>query len=149
MKTAEKISEGTNYTIVSVGKMGELSEHTLVLAPGIEIPGKVFIGGALQATGAEISFQSFAPGTETGFLHTHKTHEELYVFVGGHGDFQVDGKIFTVSEGDTVRVAPNGKRAVRNTGNVPLVMICIQYKAHTFNESDAKDGEILNGKVTW
>ena len=65
MKTAEKISEGTNYTTVSVGKMGELSEHTLVLAPGIEIPGKVFIGGALQATGAEISFQSFAPGTET------------------------------------------------------------------------------------
>ena len=149
MKTAEKISEGTNYTTVSVGKMGELSEHTLTLGPGIEIPGKVFIGGALQATGAEISFQSFAPGTETGFLHTHKTHEELYVFVSGHGEFQIDGEVFTISEGDTVRVAPDGKRAVRNTGNEPLVMICIQYKAHTFHESDAKDGVILNEKVTW
>lgn len=149
MRTTEKISEGTSYTAVSVGKMAELSEHTLVLAPGINIPGKVFVGKAIQANGGELSFQSFAPHTETGFLHTHKTHEELYIFISGKGEFQVDGKIFSVCEGSVVRVAPNGKRAVRNNGSEPLVMICVQYKANTFNESDATDGEILEGKVTW
>lgn len=149
MRTTEKISEGTSYTAVSVGKMAELSEHTLVLAPGINIPGKVFVGKAIQASGGEVSFQSFAPDTETGFSHTHKTHEELYIFINGHGEFQVDGKIFSVSEGSVVRVAPNGKRAVRNNGSEPLVMICVQYKANTFNESDATDGEILEDRVTW
>lgn len=149
MKTTEKKSEGINYTSVSVGKMAELGEHTLVLAPGIEIPGKVFVGGAVQASGAELSFQSFAPNTETGFLHTHATHEELYIFVSGNGEFQVDGKAFFIGEGSVVRVAPNGKRTVRNNGSEPLVMICVQYKANTFNESDATDGKILKDKVAW
>lgn len=149
MRTTEKIAEGTNYTAVSVGKMAELGEHAFVFAAGVEIPGKVFIGGALQASGGEVSFQSFAPNTETGFLHTHKTHEELYIFVSGNGEFQVDGKVFPVCEGNVVRVAPNGKRAVRNNGSEPLVMICVQYKANTFNEIDATDGEILAGKVVW
>lgn len=149
MRTTEKIAEGASYTAVSVGKMAELGEHTFVVAPGIEIPGKVFIGGALQASGGEVSFQAFAPNTETGFLHIHKTHEELYIFVSGKGEFQVDEKVFPIGEGSVVRVAPNGKRAVRNNGSEPLVMICVQYKANTFNESDATDGKILEGKVTW
>lgn len=149
MKTTEKISEGTNYTTVSVGKMAELGEHRFELAPGVEIPGKVFIGKAVQASGAEASFQSFAPNTEIGFLHTHKTNEELYIFVSGKGEFQVDGKVFAVSEGSVVRVAPKGVRAVRNNGNELLIMICVQYKSNTFNESDIKDGELSEGKVEW
>lgn len=149
MKTVEKISEGTNYTAVSVGEMAGLGEHTLVLAPGIEIPGKVFIGGDLQVTGAQISFQRFAPNTETGFLHTHKTHEELYIFICGNGEFQVDGEVFPISEGSVVRVAPGGKRTMRNTGKEPLIMICMQYKANTFDATDAADGEILRDKVAW
>lgn len=149
MKTVAKTAKGANYTAITVGKMNELGTHTLVLAPGVEIPGKVFTGGALAATGAEMSFQSFAPNTETGFLHTHKTHEELYIFISGSGEFQVDGEIFPVVEGTVIRVAPDGKRAVRNTGNDSLIMICVQYKAAAFNNEDASDGIILNGKVEW
>lgn len=149
MKTTEKISEGTSYTAVSVGKMAELNEHIFKFAPGIEIQGKVFVGKSTQASGTEISFQYFAPNTETGFLHSHKTHEELYIFVSGNGEFQVDGNVFAVSEGSVVRVAPKGVRAVRNNGNEPLIMICIQCKSNTFNESDIKDGEMMAGKVTW
>ena len=43
---------------------------------------------------AEMSFQQFAPGGSVGFLHTHKTHEELYIILGGDGEFQVDGQVF-------------------------------------------------------
>ncbi|MDD2960572.1 MAG: cupin domain-containing protein [Muribaculaceae bacterium] len=149
MKTVSKISEGTNYSAVSLGTLDSISEYVLPIAPGIEIPGKVFIGQSLKATGGEISFQSFAPGSETGFLHTHKNHEELYIFVSGTGEFQVDSTNFTVGEGSVVRVAPNGKRTVRNTGNTPLVMICVQYRGNTFTAEDATDGVILQEKVNW
>ena len=129
--------------------MSELSEHTLQIAPDFAIQGKVFVGQAIGSTGAELSFQSFPVGSETGFLHTHKTHEEIYIFTNGEGEFQVNGQLFPVTEGSVVRVAPNGKRSVRNIGNKPLVMMCIQYKANTFNETDATDGETLREKVMW
>lgn len=149
MKQIEKISEGAAYSAVSAGKFAELSEHLLVLAPEVQIPGKVFMGSALKATGAEISFQSFPVGGETGFLHTHQTHEELYIFVKGCGKFQVDGEIFAIGEGSVVRVAPSAKRSVRNTGDEPLVMVCVQYKAESFSAEDATDGVILNEPVSW
>lgn len=126
-----------------------MNDYVLPVAPGMEIQGKVFMGQALQTTGAEISFQSFAPGKETGFLHTHQTHEELYIFVSGKGEFQVDGQVFPVGEGSVVRVAPEGKRSVRNNGTELLIMICVQYKAQTFTAQDAADGQLLQEPVKW
>lgn len=149
MKQIEKIAEAKNFSAISVGKLNELGEYVLQLGPDVKIPGKVFGGTALQATGAEFSFQSFAPGTETGFLHTHKTHEELYFFLSGKGEFQVDGKIFPVAEGSVVRVAPAGLRSVRNKGTEPLVMLCVQYRGATFTPEDATDGVISDAKVVW
>lgn len=149
MKQIEKIAEAKNFSAISVGKLNELGEYVLQLGPDVKIPGKVFGGAALQATGAEFSFQSFAPGTETGFLHTHKTHEELYFFLSGKGEFQVDGKIFPVAEGSVVRVAPAGLRSVRNKGTEPLVMLCVQYRGATFTPEDATDGVISDAKVVW
>ena len=149
MKKVEKVASGANFAAVTVGKTEELNQYTLPLAPGVEIPGKVFVGGDLQATGAEMSFQQFAPGGSVGFLHTHKTHEELYIIVRGDGEFQVDGKIFAVGEGSVIRVSPDGRRALRNTGAEPMIMICVQYKADSFASSDADDGVILDAGVVW
>lgn len=149
MKKVENVASGANFAAVTVGKMDELGEYTLPVAPGVELPGKVFVGGSLQSTGAEISFQRFEPGGSVGFLHTHKTHEELYIIVGGEGEFQVDGEIFAVGEGSVVRVSPAGRRSLRNTGTGPLTMICVQYKAASFDSADASDGDILADKVVW
>ena len=49
MKKVEKTAGGANFAAVTVGKMDELNQHTLILAPGVEIPGKVFAGSALGA----------------------------------------------------------------------------------------------------
>lgn len=149
MKQMEKIAAGEHFTAVDAGKMAQLGEYRLQLAPGVELPGKVFGGAAVGATGAEFSFQSFAPGTETGFLHTHRTHEELYFFLSGRGEFQVDGECFPVGEGSVVRVAPAGRRSVRNNGSEPLVMLCVQYRSGTFTAEDATDGNILQEPVRW
>ena len=149
MKQVEKIAEEKNFSAINVGKLAELGDYVLELGPEVKIPGKVFGGQALKATGGEFSFQMFQPGTETGFTHTHKTHEELYFFLSGKGEFQVDGKVFAIGEGSVVRVAPKGVRSVRNNGTEPLVMLCVQYKGDTFTAADAADGEILPGKVEW
>ena len=149
MKQTQQIAEGTHFSALSTGSFSQLNDYVLPVAPGMEIQGKVFMGQTLQTTGAEISFQSFAPGKETGFLHTHQTHEELYIFVSGKGEFQVDGQVFPVGEGSVVRVAPEGKRSVRNNGTEPLIMICVQYKAQTFTAQDAADGQLLQEPVQW
>ena len=149
MKQIEKIAAGANFDAVSVGKSDELNDYVMELGSGVKIPGKVFGGTAVQATGSEFSFQSFMPGTESGFLHIHRNHEELYFFLSGSGEFQVDGQVFPVGEGSIVRVSPAGRRSLRNTGDSPMTMICIQYKAASFDAGDAADGEILPDQVVW
>ena len=149
MKRIGQIAEAANFKAINLGRMGDLNEYVLELGPEVKITGKVFGGAALGATGGEFSMQVFLPGTETGFLHTHKKHEELYFFFGGKGEFQVDGHVFPVEEGSVVRVAPDGKRSVRNNGTEALVMLCVQYRCNTFTGEDASDGVILNDPVKW
>ena len=149
MKEIKKIAEEKNFSAISVGQFNELGDYVLEFSPEIKIPGKVFAGIAAGATGGEFSFQVFQPGAEVGFLHTHKKHEELYFFLSGEGEFQVDGKIIPVGEGCVVRVAPEGRRAVRNNGTQPLVMLCVQYLGGTFTAADAADGNMVNEPVKW
>lgn len=149
MKEIKTIASAANFSAISVGALNELSDYVLELGPEVKIPGKVFGGAALGATGGEFSFQVFQPGTESGFLHTHKNHEELYFFLSGKGEFQVDGEVFPIAEGSVVRVNPAGKRSVRNNGTTPLVMLCVQYRGNTFTSEDAADGVILNEEVKW
>ena len=149
MKPIQTIEKGTNFSAANFGRLADIKDYVLQLGPEIRIPGKVFGAQAVGATGGEFSFQVFVPGQETGFLHTHKNHEELYFFLAGKGEFQVDGHVFPVQEGSVVRVAPDGRRSVRNNGTEPLVMLCVQYRGNTFNPEDAADGNILNEPVKW
>lgn len=149
MKEVKIIAKAANFTAADFGKMSEIKDYVLQLGPDVKIPGKVFGGQSVDATGGEFSFQVFAPGSETGFLHTHKHHEELYFFLSGKGEFQVDGEVFPVNEGSVVRVAPDGRRSVRNNSTEPLLMLCVQYRGATFSADDANDGVILQEKVEW
>lgn len=151
MKQLHIIKEGKNYKAVGVGKLKELKEYELPMGPDAILRGKVFVGQALGTTGSEISFQTLQPGQDSGFLHTHKTHEELYIILSGNGHFQVDGELFPITEGDVVKVTPRGKRALKNTGKSPLTMICVQYKANAFTDADSPmtDGEILQNQLYW
>ena len=143
MKEIKNVEKGENFTTVNVGKLNEIKEYELAMG-NFSIPGKMFAGHALQATGAELSFQSLAAGQDS-----HKTHEELYFILKGDGIFDVDGKRFPVSEGSLVRIAPNGKRAFKNTGSSEMLVLCVQYKANSFSDDDEplKDGIMLEANV--
>jgi mannose-6-phosphate isomerase-like protein (cupin superfamily) len=149
MKTIEKIFAGANFEAISVGRYDDLGEHVLVLGPGVEIPGKVFIGEALGSKGVEASFQLMPPGMSVPFLHTHDQNEELYVVVKGSGEFQVDDEKFAVDEGAVVKVSPAGKRSWRNTGAEPMIVLTLQYKEGSLTQSAMVDGKILEGAVEW
>ena len=93
--------------------------------------------------GAVVVHHSCYPATSTSGVNVLKQLQS------GNGEFQVDGDVFPVEEGSVVRVAPAGKRSVRNNGTEPLVMLCVQYRDNTFTDEDAADGNILNEPVKW
>lgn len=150
MKKIETIKQGTNFAAANFGKISEIIGYELPMGE-ITLKGKVFGGQAVGAAASEFSFQTLVPGQDSGFLHTHKTHEELYFILGGEGQYQVDGEIFPVCEGSVIRVSPNGKRALKNTGNDNMTMLCVQYKATPFTEEDnpMADGDILQEPLKW
>ena len=93
------------------------------------VEGKIFLGQELGMTGAEASLQRIAAGEDAPFLHSHKTHEELYVIISGKGEYEVDGEKIAVSEGSIIRVSPAGVRALRNNSDKEMVTMCVQYEA--------------------
>lgn len=151
MKAIQTIKEGKNFKAANFGRIDEMIEHDLPMGPDFTLHGKVFGGQAVGAAASEFSFQTLVPGQDSGFLHTHKTHEELYFILRGEGQYQVDGEIFPMSEGCVIRVSPDGKRALKNTGNENLTMLCVQYKGTPFTEADSPmtDGVILQEELKW
>ena len=150
MKQIEKIAQGENFAAINVGRISEIIEHELPMGE-MTLKGKVFAGQAVGTAASEFSFQTLVSGQDSGFLHTHKTHEELYFILRGEGQYQVDGEIFPVGEGSVIRVSPNGKRALKNTGSENLTMLCVQYKATPFTADDSPmvDGNILQEPLNW
>lgn len=118
------------------------------LGPWTGIDGKLFLGEELQMTGAQVSVQKLKAGEDAPFLHSHKTHEEVYVILSGQGEYQVDGEVFPVEEGSVVRVSPVGVRALRNSGDSDMVMMCIQYEQYPIS-SFMDDANILDAPVRW
>jgi mannose-6-phosphate isomerase-like protein (cupin superfamily) len=141
---------GANFSLARIGKVSELGRygvrHPLV---GATIPGKVFLHDVLDLTAMEISYGIIPPHISIPFFHKHKQNEEVYLFLSGVGDCQVDGEIFPISEGTALRVAPDGVRAARNTGDEPMFYIVIQAKAGSLEQWTATDGIGVPGEVTW
>jgi mannose-6-phosphate isomerase-like protein (cupin superfamily) len=136
-----KTASGKNFTCGDVGSFAELRDYVLPTLDRV-VRGKVFLKEPIGFTGMEISFTTIPAGKNTPFLHHHKQDEEAYIFIQGSGRMQVDDEVFDVMEGSVVRVAPDGKRAIGNDSDKPLVYICIQAKAGSLEQYTRSDGVI-------
>jgi len=116
---------------------------------GRDVRGKLFLRERLELSGMEVSLNRVEQGQGMPFLHRHRKHEELYLFLSGSGEFQVDGECFPVSAGSAVRVSPEGVRAWRNTGAGPLVFVVVQAAAGGVDAGSIDDGERVAGEVRW
>jgi mannose-6-phosphate isomerase-like protein (cupin superfamily) len=138
------------YSVVNAGPWVDLDQQEFRPAGFSRgLFGKTFLKEALGLTGMELSLNKVPPGAQSPFLHRHVEHEELYLFVGGRGQFQVDGTSFDVSEGTAVRVAPEGVRALRNTGREDLYYVCVQAKANGLTVQTIADGRKVDRPIVW
>lgn len=107
--------QGPNFSLAHLGAANELRQYRFQHpALPVAVPGKVFLQELLGLTGLEISFGLMPPGKSMPFHHQHRENEEVYLFLQGRGQFQIDGQVQEVREGTVIRVAPAGVRAWRN-----------------------------------
>lgn len=141
---------GENFSIVDLGEFEQLNQFVFE-APEVRIKreGKVFLKELLNLTGAEISLNKLPPHESVPFYHKHKQNEEIYIFLKGIGEFQIDGEIFPVGEGSIVRVDPAGERCYRNCGETDLYLIVIQVRAGSYEGRTIQDGVAVRKRVSW
>lgn len=70
----------------------------------------------------QIVLMALAPGEEIG-AETHEDHDQVLVFVDGHGAAVLDGERSTVGPGDLVFVHAGVHHNFVNTGDVPLRLV--------------------------
>lgn len=145
------VKTGQNFAITDLGVFSELRKFTFETpeAP-IKLEGKIFLKQILDLSSAEISFNNLPSNTSVPFYHKHRLNEEIYIFVGGVGEFQVDDCIFSVGEGTVVRVDPEGERCMRNTSNTEdLCWIVIQARKGSYTNHTIQDGFGVHKRVSW
>ena len=143
------VKKGKNYTAYESGQRNNWPAHTVEL-PGLgEIPGKLFLKDIVGFTGCEISVNSMAPGTGMPIFHQHQQNEEIYIFIQGKGQLQVDGEVIEVKEGSIVRISPEGERIWRNNSDEPLLYIIIQVRENSLEQYGLGDSSVPEKAVNW
>lgn len=150
MKNIEKLSENTQYSAVNIGNLNDLMDYNLIHPVNKKlIEGKVFLKDQTHATGTEISFNLLPPKTEQPYFHKHRKNEETYIILKGAGFFQVDDDCFDIKEGSVIRVAPQGKRGIRNDSDETMIYMVIQSKENSLEEYTTDDGERVPFEPKW
>ena len=142
---------GANFTAVHLGPLAQLNQYTYKHPALLRATdGKVFLNQLLGMTSSEISLNKLPPRTSMPFYHTHRLNEEIYLFLKGEGEFQIDGKILPISEGTVVRVSQGGERCWRNTSETDdLYYVVVQARAGTYEGHTVADGVGVQKRVSW
>jgi len=148
--TDDQMVRGTHFTCFHAGPKEGWAQYCLE-PPDVPVParGKLFLRNILDCAGLEMSLNILPPGKGMPFLHRHQQNVEIYVVVGGRGQFHVDGECIDVEEGSVVRISPPAARAWRNNSDAPLYFLCIQCRADSVIQGATLDGLRVEGKPTW
>ena len=148
--TSEQTVQGTNFTCFQAGPMEDWTQFRLE-PPDVPLPakGKLFLRNLLGSAGLEMSLNAVLPGKAIPFLHRHRENDEVYVVVGGQGQFLVDGECIDVAEGSVLRISPAAARAWRNNSDARLYFLCLQYRADSVIQGGTLDGQRVEGKPSW
>src|SRR6516165_7427620 len=143
----DKTVRGTNFTCFHAGPMEGWMQYQLD-PPDVPRPtrGKLFLRSLLGSAGLEMSLNVVHPGKGMPFLHRHQENDEVYVVIGGQGQFLVDGECIEVTEGSVLRMSPPAARAWRNNSDAPLDFLCIQYRADSVIQGGILDGQKVEGQ---
>ena len=147
---SEKTVRGPNFTGFHAGPMAEWAQFRPE-PPEVPLPvrGKLFLQCLLGSAGLEVSLNVVPAGKGIPFLHRHQENDEVYIVVGGRGQFLVDGECIDVEEGSVLRMRPTAARAWRNNSAAPLYFLCIQYRADSVIQGGILDGRKVEGTLAW
>lgn len=150
-QSAPTARTGQNFAVADLGKFSELRKFTFEASEApLKLEGKVFLKQILDLSSAEISFNNLPPNTSIPFYHKHCLNEEIYIFIQGQGEFQVDDCVFPADEGTVVRVDPEGERCMRNTSDTEdLCWIVIQSRTGSYADHTIQDGFGVQKQVSW
>lgn len=110
---------------------------------------KTFLRESLGLTATEISRTVHEAGHGSTFVHAHRRNEEVYIVVRGRGWLYIDGAEVPIAEGNVIRVASAGKRAIRAADDSPLTYYCIQADTGSLVQATRQDGYRLPERATW
>jgi mannose-6-phosphate isomerase-like protein (cupin superfamily) len=147
---SEKTVRGAHFTCLHAGPKEGWAQFRLE-PPEVPRPvrGKLFLQSLLGSAGLEMSLNVVPPGKGMPFLHKHQKNDEVYVVVGGRGQFLVEGECLDVAEGSVLLIRPAAARAWRNHSDEPLYFLCIQYGAESVIQGGTRDGQGVEGKPIW
>lgn len=78
---------------------------------------------------------SLAPGQST-HAHRHLLSEEIYHVTAGSGEMRLCEECFEIKVGDTVCIPPGTVHALRNTGTLPLRVLCCCSPAYAHEDTE-------------
>jgi mannose-6-phosphate isomerase-like protein (cupin superfamily) len=58
--------------------------------------------------------------------HPHEGNEQFYLIIEGEGEVTLCGEQFPVKPWSIALIRSGGSHGIRNTGDVPLVYICVE-----------------------
>ncbi len=77
---------------------------------------------------APVRNQSLAEATigvgQATMRHYHRVAEEIYFMLEGAGEIEIDGERAPVRPGDGILIPPGSWHELRNTGEVPIRLLC-------------------------
>jgi uncharacterized cupin superfamily protein len=148
--TDEPTVQGAHFACFHAGPKGGWTQFRSE-PPAVPIParGKLFLQEHLGTGGLEMSLNVVPPGKGIPFLHRHRQNDEVYVVIGGRGQFLVDGECIDVEEGSVLRMSPPAARAWRNNSEAPLYFLCIQYRSDSVVDGGTRDGVKVEGPPEW
>src|SRR5437764_12497745 len=116
--TDGQVLRGPHFACFHAGPKEGWTQYR-VEPPDVPLParGKLFLRSLLGSAGLEMSLNVVPPGKGIPFLHRHRQNDEVYVVVGGRGQFLVDGESIDVQEGSVLRLGPQAARAWRNNSD--------------------------------
>ena len=118
----------TDYAVLEIGDPESWREHTGGFRPETSRKGRRVIDHELPMQYIGLTANTFQPGEEAGYWHSHSSIEELYVFLSGHGQMALDDEIVNVGPGTSVRVGQGVWRTWRSLPESPdaLRWLCIR-----------------------
>ena len=91
------------------------------------LPGRTsfeIVSGEAGARGVTLRLVEIPPGESKRGPHLHRDFEECIYVLAGQGTTVAESGEHPLEPGDTILITPGEKHMTRNTGSVPLVLLC-------------------------